>query len=322
MTRREVWNTLLRPAESLYDENEARSIVGLLCESLYGFGRLGLAMEPGRQAWPPVGDKSRFSPAEGGKSCPNAMPEESGKPGPMPAGNLNALPAGDGQAPDPREVSRQIEAGCPPQYITGYADFCDRRFAVRPGVLIPRPETEELIRWIREDKPEKLRMLDIGTGSGCIAVTLAADFPEAAVSAADISETALEVARRNAEANHAAIRFMRCDILTETPAGTYDLIVSNPPYVTKKEQAAMRDNVLSHEPELALFVPDDDPLLFYRAIAKHGKQLLSPGGRLYFEINEAYGREVLALLLSEGYDGVELRADIYDKPRMVKAWLK
>lgn len=283
MTRRKIWEKLRLAAVPLYGPAEARSIAELLCEELYGFGRIALATVPEAEI-----------PAE---------PESS-------HGTL---------MPDPDEVARQVASGMPAQYIAGRAFFYGRWFRVRPGVLIPRPETEELARWITEESDRAETILDIGTGSGCIAVTLAAELPAAAVSAVDISETALETARENAGANKVKVALTRCDILRDKLEGRYDVIVSNPPYVTHKERAAMHRNVLEYEPAQALFVPDDDPLLFYRAIARQGKQALKRGGALYFEINEAFGRETIALLLAEGYAGMELRADLSGKPRIVKA---
>ena len=169
------------------------------------------------------------------------------------------------------------------------------------------------------------KVLDIGTGSGCIAVSLAAELRHSAVTALDVSAEALAIAVENATFNHTAVAFVLHDILQadlppEFASGTFDVIVSNPPYVTDRERNLMRPNVLNHEPALALFVPDNDPLQFYRAIAKHGRTLLRPGGALYFEINEQFGSEMLQLLHTEGYTGAELRRDIFDKERMVRAW--
>lgn len=209
----------------------------------------------------------------------------------------------------------------PAQYITGAAYFLGRKFVVREGVLIPRPETEELVRRIADRYAGRsgMRILDVGTGSGCIAVTLAAELPAADVTGIDVSATALTVARENGRLCGGRVRFDRCDILPEQPAGRFDLIVSNPPYVTVGEKAEMRPNVLKHEPHRALFVDDDDPLLFYRVIAERGRSLLVSGGTLWFEINERFGDEVTRLLRSLDYADVKLTADLFGKPRMTEA---
>ena len=169
-----------------------------------------------------------------------------------------------------------------------------------------------------ENVKSALRLLDIGTGSGCIAISLAKRLPQAAVSAWDISSEALAVARRNAERNGVAVDFKQVDVLHVTEAETYDCIVSNPPYICEEEKADMTDSVLLHEPHTALFVPNTDPLRFYRAIAELGMRCLSPGGTLYFEINRAYGAETCNLLRDLGFCDVELRKDFYGNDRMVK----
>lgn len=210
--------------------------------------------------------------------------------------------------------------GRPLQYVLGETEFCGLRLTVDGRVLIPRPETEELVRWIAEAQRGRAgRILDIGTGSGAIAIALANELPDAELFAIDISEDALDVARQNAAANGVRVRYSRCDILTEKPDGKFDVIVSNPPYVRTSERAAMRGNVLNHEPPAALFVPDDDPLLFYRRIAAWGLGALNSGGEIYFEINEALGRQTEEGLASQGYKEVELRQDIFGKDRMIKA---
>lgn len=212
----------------------------------------------------------------------------------------------------------------PLQYVLGKAEFGGLSFEVTPDVLIPRPETLELVEWITADcqGTEGVRILDIGTGSGCIPVTLykrlEAYRPQ--VASWDISEKALEVAGRNAVANGAVVTFCCQDVLSESlPETEVDVLVSNPPYIAEKEKASMERNVLDWEPGLALFVPDDDPLLFYRRIAEAGLRILSPGGRLYYEINRAYGKETVALLERLGYTEVELRKDLSGNDRMVKA---
>jgi release factor glutamine methyltransferase len=218
------------------------------------------------------------------------------------------------------ECARRLEQGEPLQYVVGTAPFGDLRFEVTPATLIPRPETLELVEWVVADENVKsaLRLLDIGTGSGCIAISLAQLLPQAAVSAWDISSEALAVARRNAERNGVAVDFKQVDVLHVTEAETYDCIVSNPPYICEEEKAEMTDSVLLHEPHTALFVPNTDPLRFYRAIAELGMRCLSPGGTLYFEINRAYGAETCNLLRDLGFRDVELRKDFYGNDRMVK----
>lgn len=219
------------------------------------------------------------------------------------------------------QILAAIRDHCPAQYITGFAWFLDRKFAVREGVLIPRPETEELVRMITDRYKGRsgLRVLDVGTGSGCIAVTLAAELKQAEVVAVDVSESALEVARENARRHRVSVDFVRCDMLQEGPSGHFDLIVSNPPYVTLQEKNEMRPNVLRYEPHRALFVPDDDPLVFYRAIAEYGCRSLNPGGMLWFELNERYGSEVASLLEQSGYSEVAVHDDMFGKQRMAEA---
>lgn len=209
----------------------------------------------------------------------------------------------------------------PIQYILGTARFLGRDFHVEPGVLIPRPETEELAERILKEAPANARIADIGTGSGCIAVTLAKELPGARVEAWDISETALRIARLNAQALQAKVDFVRRDALAWEPESeaSLDLIVSNPPYVTESERADMAPNVRLYEPETALFVPDNDPLRFYRHIGQLGRRLLAPGGRLYFEINRAYGPETAALLRAQGYAEVRADKDLSGNDRFVTA---
>ena len=218
------------------------------------------------------------------------------------------------------ECAKRLSTGEPLQYVVGTAPFGELRFEVTPATLIPRPETLELVEWVVADEKVKsaLRLLDIGTGSGCIAISLAQLLPQAAVSAWDISSEALAVARRNAERNGVAVDFKQVDVLHVTEAETYDCIVSNPPYICEAEKAEMTDSVLLHEPHTALFVPNTDPLRFYRAIAQLALSNLSPGGTLYFEINRAYGAETCNLLRDLGFRDVELRKDFYGNDRMVK----
>lgn len=226
-----------------------------------------------------------------------------------------------------RRIVERLKQSEPIQYITGETQFYDLSFTVTPGVLIPRPETEELadciIRSRAARKSDETRILDIGTGSGCIAVTLAKHLPGAEVWAVDISEDALCIARRNAEKNGVSVRFCRADILqpqcADTLPGIYDIIVSNPPYVTDAEKKEMQKNVLDYEPSQALFVPDTDPLLFYKAISRLGKQKIREGGFLYFEINARFGRETADLLEKYGYREVRLMKDLYGNDRMIEA---
>ena len=259
------------------------------------------------------------------------------------------------------EAVKRLLAGEPVQYVTGMARFNDLLLKVSPAVLIPRPETEELVQKIctsslpchspaahvipaeesarawnlwaagckeesraavyRENPP--IRIWDIGTGSGCIAIALAKQFPHAEVIAFDVSEEALQIAKENAESNDAKVTFVQDDVLN--PTSDYfnqpvDLVVSNPPYVCDSERAAMEANVLDWEPEKALFVPDDDPLRFYRQILALAKKQLNPGGQVWFEINERMGEEMLSLCREMGLSNAEVLEDFAGKPRFVKTW--
>lgn len=218
------------------------------------------------------------------------------------------------------KIFGRLMEGEPVQYVLGRAEFCGRWFSVRPGVLIPRPETEELCAWITADSKASAspKVLDIGTGSGCIAITLQLDMPESKVTAWDISADALDVARENAQQLGANVNFVKLDALNAKPEGEWDVIVSNPPYICEKEKKDMAVNVLEHEPHTALFVPDADPLLFYRAITRLAVQTLSKGGRLYFEINPIYADDTCRMMRAEGMTAVELRSDMFDKQRMAK----
>jgi release factor glutamine methyltransferase len=211
----------------------------------------------------------------------------------------------------------------PVQYIIGKAPFYGYEYLVEPAVLIPRNETEELVHWMLERyKSGKHRLLDIGTGSGCIPITLALENPEAEVFGIDVSEAALEVAEKNSQKLSASVQWFQLDILIDDiPVSNLDAVVSNPPYVRSSEKAVMSPNVVEYEPHLALFVPDEDAMLFYRVIAQKAKKLLKTEGRIYFEINEALGPEVVELLAREGYTGVMLKEDINGKHRMVSAQL-
>ena len=279
MTYQELW----RPLTAVYDQREAQSVARMVLEMRFGLTLADVL-------------------------C-GQMPDEC----------------------DLRPIQQRLLAGEPVQYVIGEAEFGGRRFRVAPGVLIPRPETYELCLWVsnrgerREERGEKEeRILDIGTGSGCIACTLAAELPEAEVTAWDISEEALAIARENARRTHVHVLFEQADILdprliAASPQNRYQVIVSNPPYICQKEQATMERHVLDHEPHLALFVPDDDPLLFYRAIARYASLSLTPGGSLYFEINPLYATELSALLSAMSYHDITLKNDQFGKPRMIKA---
>ena len=226
-----------------------------------------------------------------------------------------------------QQLTERLEQHEPIQYVLGQADFCGRTFKVSPAVLIPRPETEELCQWVTTKVRDSacndaaLSILDVGTGSGCIAITLAAELPEAKVTAWDISEDALLVACENALLNGVTVDFELQDVLLATAAAqqTKDIIISNPPYICNKERATMEANVLEHEPHHALFVPDDDPLLFYRAIAKLGQQMLSYGGWLYFEVNPLFAAQLARLLSAMSYYDIEIKEDQFGKQRMIRA---
>ena len=209
----------------------------------------------------------------------------------------------------------------PIQYILGEARFLGRTFRVTPGVLIPRPETEELVEMMLKELSPVSRVLDVGTGSGCIAISLAKELPESQVTAWDVSGEALSIAAANSKALQASVRFEQRDVLTYEPCvvDCYDVIVSNPPYVTEAEKQEMEHNVLDWEPSLALFVPDTDPLRFYRRIAVLGLEMLTSGGKLYFEINRAFGKDTVAMLCETGYRAVRLQKDISHNDRFVIA---
>lgn len=219
------------------------------------------------------------------------------------------------------DILQRLSRFEPLQYIEGRTLFLGREFWVAPGVLIPRPETEELVELMLKEIPADARILDVGTGSGCIAISLAKELPNALVTAWDVSPEALSVARANARKLQADVRFVECDVLAcqVDEVGLYDVIVSNPPYVTEAEKADMEPNVLQWEPSLALFVPDDDPLRFYRRIAVLGRDMLADGGRLYFEINRAYGREMVEMLRTMGYVRVRVKKDLSQNDRFVIA---
>lgn len=217
---------------------------------------------------------------------------------------------------------QRLKAGEPYQHITGEVEFCGLRLKVSPQALIPRPETEELVMEIKGDfgSREPLHILDIGTGTGCIALALASFFPQAEVYAVDVSETALALARHNARQLGLKVDFQLLDILKPAEFGKedFDLIVSNPPYIALSESQRMEATVTRHEPASALFAPDEDPLVFYKAIEKFSRKHLKKGGRLYLEINERLGAETLALYRERGFDAV-LKKDLSGKERFVMA---
>ena len=284
---------------ALYPEPEARSMMLLLCEERLGVSRHAYLTEPALE---------------------------------VPAGCL----AGD---------LARLRNGEPVQYILGFADFYGRRFNVSPAVLIPRPETEFLCHTIlaaapapsssqgnREYAPRReseaaapVHIIDLCTGSGCIAWTLAAEIPGAEVTGVDISPEALTVARGQQVACHRAPSFVQADILQDPPASlpeaSFDLLTANPPYVMDRERAAMRPNVLEHEPALALFVPDEDPLVFYRAVARWARTLLRPGGWGYAEINALLGPETAAVFRDAGFSGVSLLQDLGGASRFVRFFI-
>ena len=208
----------------------------------------------------------------------------------------------------------------PIQYVTGFADFYGRRFRIQTGALIPRPETEELCKLIiLENDLNKPRIMDVGAGSGCIAITLALEL-NVMVFATELSDKALEVARENSNYLKAKVDLQKSDALNEElPQKELDILVSNPPYIPSIDKVDMHENVLKYEPELALFVSDSDPLIFYREIAEKGLDSLNPEGKLYFEIHERYGNEIAELLSGMGYGKVHIHKDMQGKDRMISA---
>lgn len=283
-----LWHRLL----PVYAAPEAQAVIRLVLEELYGFTLTDLVM-----------------------------------------GSVEALPVKEQQRLN--AIVARLRKGEPVQYILGKARFCGRDFRVSPAVLIPRPETEVLCRLVIDDahkQPAPLpgspspAILDIGTGSGCIAVTLALDLPDADVSAIDISDAALKVAAGNAARLHADVNFLRRDILktaeeeSEADRPTshkWSVIVSNPPYIAENEKKDMETNVLDYEPGLALFVPDDDPLRFYRAIAVYAARTLRAGGRLYFEINPLYAEPLQRMLVQKGFTDIRMVDDQFGKQRFI-----
>ena len=322
MTYNQLWKRLT----AIYNEREAQAIVRTVLDALFGMSLTDICL-----------------------------------------GKVTQLSADDTTRLE--KIMQRLEKSEPVQYVLGAGWFAGRLFDVAPGVLIPRPETEDLVKWTCDEAKEKEKednnkeergkeekevskkgeapqkeeqhlssllksnkevsekgeevphpsILDIGTGSGCIAITVALALPQARVTAWDISPDALAIAAGNAHRLGASVRFEHQDALSAPDdEARWDVIVSNPPYICDKERADMSDNVLSYEPELALFVPDSDPLLFYRAIARYASKALKPGGRLLFETNTAYAHEVAQTMANEGFTAIEVRNDCFGKPRMVK----
>ena len=322
MTYNQLWKRLT----AIYNEREAQAIVRTVLDALFGMSLTDICL-----------------------------------------GKVTQLSADDTTRLE--KIMQRLEKSEPVQYVLGAEWFAGRLFGVAPGVLIPRPETEDLVKWACDEAKEKEKednskeergkeekevskkgeapqkeeqllsslfknnkevsekgeeaphhsILDIGTGSGCIAITVALALPQAHVTAWDISTDALAIAAGNAHRLGASVRFEHQDALSAPDdEERWDVIVSNPPYICDRERADMSDNVLSYEPELALFVPDNDPLLFYRAIAHYASKALKPGGRLLFETNTAYAHEVAQAMADEGFTAIEVRNDCFGKPRMVK----
>ena len=221
-------------------------------------------------------------------------------------------------------ILEQLQKEIPIQYLLGKTSFYGLEFEVNPAVLIPRPETEELVEWIiqsqkSEVRSQNVKILDIGTGSGCIAISLAKNIVNAEVFAIDVSKKALATAKKNGEINQVKVTFLEKNILeTDDLEQQFDIIVSNPPYVRELEKQEIKKNVLDNEPHLALFVADNDALIFYRKIAELAQKNLSPKGQLFFEINQYLGKEMLILLEKMNFKNIELRQDIYENDRMIK----
>ena len=238
----------------------------------------------------------------------------------------------DAEAIPVLEALESLKKHEPIQYVLKTTEFYGLEFQVNNSVLIPRPETEELVSWIIESGLDKikdpLRVLDIGTGSGCIAISIAKHFKNAEVFGVDISEDAIQVAKQNAEKNGVTVNFIQADILNVDPilvfdfSLPFDIVISNPPYVREQEKLQMNANVLDHEPHQALFVEDQDPLKFYKVISEFAKINLVEGGMLFFEINEFLGAEMVALLIENKFKDVELRKDMFKKNRMIKGLKK
>ncbi|GEC77958.1 peptide chain release factor N(5)-glutamine methyltransferase [Flavobacterium aquatile] len=281
MLFKEYKSEFLKELSSLYDEKEIESFFYIILEQFHNKKRIDLALNPEME--------------------------------------MDAL-----QLLRWETVLSELKKEKPIQYILGETEFYGLRFLVNENTLIPRPETEELVEWIIEStnyelQITNLKIVDIGTGSGCIAISLAKNFLNAEVSAVDVSEKALATANKNADINEVEVNFILKNILeTEDLENQFDVIVSNPPYVRNLEKAEIKPNVLEFEPHLALFVDDNDALLFYRKIAQLALKNLSENGKLYFEINQYLGKETVDLLENLGFKNIELKKDIYGNDRMIK----
>ena len=266
--------------EKIYGSDEANALIMILLEHYFSIDRVKIAMEP----------ELRLSESE-----------------------LLTL----------HFAVKELLKNKPIQYVLGETEFCGMKFFVEEGVLIPRPETEEMVRQLAVGHwPLAAKILDIGTGSGCIAISLAKLLKDSVVTAVDVSEKALEIAKKNAAENGADVRFVLDDILNpknpELIDNQYDIIVSNPPYVCESEKSEMRANVLDYEPSSALFVSDNDPLIFYRKILEFAQKTLKPNGQIWFEINEKLGQEMQNLCLEKGFKNVEIIKDFRGKDRILK----
>ena len=279
MYLKEIKNIFHLELDAIYSPEEVNSFFYMLIEHFLGLERFILALEP------------------------------------------NLIITKDEETPLFEALSR-LKLEIPIQHIIGKTHFMDLEFLVDKNVLIPRPETEDLVRWILDDiknHQEAITILDIGTGSGCIPIALKKQLPNAEVATLDISDKALKIATQNAKNNSVQIEFIHANILEiDKLHQKFDIIVSNPPYVRELEKKEMHKNVLQHEPELALFVSDEDPLLFYRKIASFAVNNLNDGGALYFEINQYLGKETKQLLDSTNFSDIELRQDLFGNDRMLK----
>jgi release factor glutamine methyltransferase len=286
-TIKDVFLSFQNALETLYDAQETGSITLMVLEELTGMSRARI----------------------------KAFPEDD-----VPADAIEKLIA----------ILEELKTGKPVQYILGTTEFYGLNFLVNPAVLIPRPETEELVEWVLQSGKSKVKsqkslsILDIGTGSGCIAITLKKNLPGAKVTAIDISTDALQTAKQNAVINEVEVEFIEQDILQSEKLKVkskkkFNIIVSNPPYVTLEDKLQMHQNVTGFEPHTALFVPEHDPLIFYKTIACFAAEQLEDNGLLFFEINENYGKETVELLMRNGFTNIELRKDMSGRDRMIKA---
>ncbi|WP_434036565.1 peptide chain release factor N(5)-glutamine methyltransferase [Formosa sp. 4Alg 33] len=285
MKLKDIQNTFHEALDADYDKREVDHFFFMICDYYFNFKRISLALEP------------EYSISE-----------------------TDAIPVLD--------ALESLKKHEPIQYVLKSTEFFGLEFQVNNAVLIPRPETEELVAWIIEAGLDKIkdpiRILDIGTGSGCIAIAVAKHFENANVFGVDISEDAIGVAKHNAELNNVTVNFIQADILNIDPTLVsdfslpFDIIISNPPYVREQEKLQMKANVLNHEPHQALFVEDHDPLKFYKVISEFAKINLVEDGLLFFEINEFLGEEMVALLIEHHFKAVELRKDMFKRNRMIK----